>query len=67
VVAFYNQGGAKDDPLARELAPLGLDASEQGDLVAFLESLSSATAVTVEKIPVPQKYQPIDNWAQVHN
>jgi len=67
VVTFYNQGGAKDDPLARELAPLGLDASEQGDLVTFLKSLSSATAVTVEKIPVPQKYKPIDNWLQQHN
>jgi cytochrome c peroxidase len=67
VVTFYNQGGAKDDPLAVELAPLGLDAGEQGDLVTFLKSLSSATAVTVEKIRVPQKYKPIDNWLQLHN
>ena len=67
VVAFYDQGGGKDDPLAAELAPLGLTASEQADLVAFLESLSSATPVTVEKVKVPQKYQPIDKWLQVHN
>ncbi len=67
VVAFYDQGGGKDDPLAAELTPLGLTASEKSDLVAFLESLSSATPVTVKKIPVPQKYQPIENWVQVHN
>ena len=67
VIAFYDQGGGKDDPLARELAPLGLSANEKRDLVAFLESLSSASPVTVEKIPVPQKYQPIDNWVQLHN
>ena len=67
VVEFYDQGGGKDDPLATELAPLGLTASEKSDLVAFLESLSSATPVTVEKVKVPQKYQPIDKWLQVHN
>ena len=67
VVEFYDQGGGKDDPLATELSPLGLTAAEKGDLVAFLESLSSATAVTVEKVTVPQKYQPIENWVQVHN
>jgi cytochrome c peroxidase len=67
VVAFYDQGGGSDDPLARELTPLGLTDSEKRDLVAFLESLSSVTPVTVEKIPVPQKYQPIDKWVQLHN
>lgn len=67
VVEFYDQGGGKDDPLAGELAPLGLTASEKSDLVAFLESLSSATPVTVEKIPVPQKYQPIEKWVELHN
>jgi cytochrome c peroxidase len=67
VVAFYDRGGGKDDPLADELEPLGLTASEKKDLVAFLESLSSAAPVTVEKVSVPQKYQPIDNWVQLHN
>jgi cytochrome c peroxidase len=67
VVAFYDRGGGKDDPLPVELAPLGLTVSERSDLVAFLESLSSETPVTVEKIKVPQKYQPIDQWVQVHN
>jgi cytochrome c peroxidase len=67
VVEFYDQGGGRDDPLATELAPLGLTASEKSELVAFLESLSSATPVTVERVKVPQKYQPIDKWLQVHN
>ncbi len=67
VVEFYNQGGGKDDPLAGELKPLGLSASEKTDLVAFLESLSSASPVTVEKVNVPQKYKAIDNWVKVNN
>ncbi len=67
VVAFYNQGGGQDDPLADELKPLGLSAQEQQDLVAFLESLSSATPVTVEKISIPQEYEPIPNWLESHN
>ena len=67
VVEFYNQGGGKEDPLAEELNPLGLNAQEQQDLVAFLESLSSATPVTVEKMTIPQEYEPIPNWLEVHN
>jgi len=67
VVAFYNQGGGQDDPLADELKPLGLSAEEQKDLVAFLVSLSSITPVTVEKMKIPQEYEPIPNWLEVHN
>ena len=67
VVEFYDRGGGRNDPLANELARLRLTASEKADVVAFLESLSSATPVTVEKVTVPQKYQPIENWLQVHN
>ncbi len=67
VVEFYNQGGGADDPLAEELKPLGLSASEKKDLVAFLESLSSATPVVVEKMDIPQEYEPIPNWLEVHN
>jgi cytochrome c peroxidase len=67
VVEFYNQGGGKDDPLADELKPLGLNAQEQKDLVAFLESLSSATPVTVEKVEIPQEYEPLPNWLEAHN
>jgi cytochrome c peroxidase len=67
VVEFYDRGGGRDDPLANELVRLRLTASEKADLVAFLESLSSKTPVTVEKVTVSQKYQPIENWLQVHN
>ena len=62
-----NRGGGKDDPLANELKPLGLSASEKADLVAFLESMSSASPVTVEKVVVPQKYKAIANWIKVNN
>ncbi len=67
VAGFYNQGGGHDDPLATELRPLGLNPSEIGDLIAFLESLSSATPVTVERVDIPKKYQPIDDWLEVEN
>jgi len=67
VVAFYNQGGGHDDVLPNELRPLGLSSSEQADLVAFLEDLSSKTPVTVEKVKVNQEYPPIDNWLEVDN
>ncbi len=67
VVAFYNQGGGHDDPLAGELKPLGLNGAEEKDLVAFLESLSSATPVTVEKVKIPEEYEPIANWLKVKN
>ena len=67
VVDFYNAGGGKDDPLATELQPLGLSAQEKKDLVAFLESLSSSSPVTVKPEEVPQKYPVIKNWLNVHN
>jgi cytochrome c peroxidase len=53
VVAFYNQGGGEDPNKDSLLAPLNLSASEQGALVAFLESLSSEP-VAVE---VPEEVQ----------
>ncbi len=67
VVDFYDQGGGQDDPLATELKPLGLGSGEKKDLVTFLESLSSATAVTVEPVKIPQEYEPIANWVKGHN
>ncbi len=67
VVEFYNQGGGQDDPLADELQPLELSAQEKQDLVAFLESLSSDNPVTFEKMKIPQEYEPIPNWLEVHN
>jgi len=67
VVEFYDQGGGHDDPLPNELEPLGLSAAEKQDLVAFLESLSSATPVTVERVKIPQKYQPLKGWNEAKN
>ncbi|MCP4005267.1 MAG: photosynthetic protein synthase I [bacterium] len=67
VVEFYDQGGGHDDPLANELKPLGLSTEEKSDLVAFLESLSSATPIAVELVEIPETYEPIDEWLGVHN
>ena len=67
VVAFYDDGGGGDDPLARELQPLNLSRGERSDLVAFLESLSSVTPVTMDPLKIDQKYQPIDDWLNVQN
>lgn len=67
VVDFYNAGGGHDDVLPNELRTLGLSSSEKADLVAFLESLSSASPVGAETMTVPQRYQPIKNWLEVKN
>jgi len=67
VVAFYDDGGGQDDPLARELEPLNLTRGERSDLVAFLESLSSVTPVTMDPLKIDQKYQPTDDWLNVQN
>ncbi|PWF55509.1 cytochrome-c peroxidase [Massilia glaciei] len=44
VVAFYNRGGIDNPNKDRLLRPLGLSAREQGELVAFLRSLTSSQA-----------------------
>ena len=67
VLQFYNRGGGHEDPLAGELQPLDLSDNEKQDLVAFLESLSSASPVTVEKVDIPEEYEPIPNWLEVKN
>ena len=67
VVVFYNNGGGHDDVMPNELKPLGLTTQEQSDLLAFLESLSSKTPVTVAKVKVNQEYQPIENWLDQKN
>jgi len=67
VVEFYNQGGGQDDPLATTLSPLGLTVPEKQELVAFLESLSSATPLSVERVSISQEYEPIENWLEVDN
>jgi cytochrome c peroxidase len=41
VVKFYSQGGIRNPFLDREIVPLGLNAAEIDDLVAFLASLTS--------------------------
>lgn len=48
VVAYYAQGGIPNRYLDERIMPLDLSAGEQGDLVAFLESLSG------EVPPVPR-------------
>ena len=67
VVEFYNQGGGQDDPLAGELKSLNLSDSEKKDLVAFLESLSSPSPITVEEADIPEEYEPIPNWLEAKN
>jgi len=67
VVAYYNEGGGKDDVLPSALKPLNLTSDEQSDLVAFLESLSSASPVTVAVEKVPQQYPATENWTKVKN
>ena len=44
VVAFYDRGGIANPSLSPDVARLGLGASEQDDLVAFLESLTGEIA-----------------------
>ncbi len=51
VVAFYNRGGVASPWRAAEVAPLGLSAEEQADLVAFLEALTGQVAVEVTSPP----------------
>jgi cytochrome c peroxidase len=68
VVDFYDQGGGRDDPLATVLKPLGLSANEKKDLIAFLESLSSAAPVTVQPVTdIPKEYAPIKEFLGAHN
>lgn len=67
VVDHYNAGGQHEDPLAIDMKPLNLTSTEKNDLVAFLESLSSSQPVSVEKIKIPQEYQPIENWLETKN
>ena len=52
VVAFYARGGIANPSLSPEMKRLDLSASEQGDLVAFLQSLTGEVAPEVAKLPV---------------
>ena len=51
VVAFYNKGGVKNPWLSAEIRPLSLSAQEQGDLVAFLQSLTGQVSTAVSSPP----------------
>jgi cytochrome c peroxidase len=52
VVAFYARGGIANPSLSPDMARLDLSASEQDDLVAFLESLTGEIAPEVSKLPL---------------
>jgi cytochrome c peroxidase len=51
VVAFYNEGGHRNPWLSPLIQPLNLTASEQADLVAFLEALTGEVAPEVSSPP----------------
>jgi len=70
VVAYYNRGGGDDRNKDPRIQPLRLTASEQADLVAFLESLSGQPLTGdafVWNQPYPKEYEAIANWRQARN
>ncbi|MFQ5617530.1 MAG: cytochrome-c peroxidase [Rhodospirillales bacterium] len=70
VVAFYNNGGGDDANKDRALKPLNLSTREQGDLIAFLETLSGAPLTGPEfvwKGKIPANYTAIKNWRGARN
>ncbi len=70
VVAFYNQGGGKDRNKDSRIKPLGLNAQEQKDLVAFLLALSGKPLTGSRYVwteGYPQEYEAIANWLDVPN
>lgn len=70
VVAFYNTGGGQDPNKDTRVQPLGLNQSEQSDLVAFLEALSGDPLTGPEHVwqgTIPTNYEPIANWRNVPN
>jgi len=70
VVAFKNAGGGKDPVKDPRVKPLGLSASEQSDLVAFLEALSGDPLTGPEfvwKDKIPNNYVAIKDWRNTPN
>lgn len=67
VVDYYARGGSNEDVLPVEIEPLDLSSAEKKNLVAFLEALSSDTPVTVERMTIPQAYEPTPNWLETKN
>lgn len=53
VVEFFDRGGGDTPNKSPLLHPLGLDAGEKRDLVAFLESMSMDQPLIVEAPPLP--------------
>ena len=55
VVEFYNRGGVPHETLDPLIRPLGLNAAEIGDIVAFLESLTGASidAIVADAFAAP--------------
>jgi cytochrome c peroxidase len=51
VVAFYSKGGHRNHWLSPLIRPLNLSASQQADLVAFLEALTGEVAPEVSRPP----------------
>jgi len=51
MVALYNRGGVPNPWLSGEIKPLGLSATEQADLVAFMESLTGEVAPEIASAP----------------
>ena len=51
VTDHYNKGGVKNTWLSAEIEPLNLSAQEQGDLVAFLQSLTGQVAAAASSPP----------------
>ena len=47
VIAFYDAGGVPNDGLDPRIKPLGLDAGERADLVAFLRSLTGSDVASL--------------------
>lgn len=64
VVEFFDRGGGDAPNKSPLLQPLGLDAREKADLVAFLESLSMDEPLLVEAPELPPM-QPLVETAQL--
>jgi cytochrome c peroxidase len=47
VIALYNKGGVPNPWLSKEIRPLNLTATEQKDLVAFMEAITGQVAPEV--------------------
>lgn len=58
VVDFFDRGGGDAPNKASQLRPLGLDAREKQDLVAFLESLSMDEPLLMAPPPIPKSMPP---------